>query len=69
VERILIVEDEARIADFIRRGLVAEGFQVTVVGDGESALSEAASGRYDLMILDLGLPLRDGMSVLTELRA
>ncbi len=69
MERILIVEDETRIADFIRRGLTAEGFQVTVVADGETALVEAASGRHDLMVLDLGLPLRDGMSVLTELRA
>lgn len=67
--RILVVEDEVRIADFVRRGLVAAGFEVTVAGDGHRGLTEAASGLYDLMVLDLGLPIMDGMAVLAALRA
>ncbi|GAA1305942.1 response regulator transcription factor [Saccharothrix xinjiangensis] len=66
--RILIAEDEARIASFVQKGLVANGFTTTVVGDGESALQHALSDRFDLLVLDLGLPGRDGFSVLTTLR-
>ena len=64
MDRILIAEDHDRIADFIARGLKAAGYEATAVGDGENALAEALSGKYDLMVLDLGLPRRDGMSVL-----
>ncbi|MFT7837999.1 response regulator transcription factor [Saccharothrix sp. BKS2] len=66
--RILIAEDEARIASFVQKGLVANGFTTTVVGDGESALQHALSDRFDLLVLDLGLPVRDGFSVLGTLR-
>ncbi len=66
--RILIAEDEVRIASFIERGLKAEGYATKVVGDGDSALSLARSGEFDLMILDLGLPRQDGLDVLHALR-
>jgi two-component system, OmpR family, response regulator len=68
VSRILIAEDEERIASFIERGLKASGYSTKVVGDGESALTLARSGRFDLMILDLGLPQQDGLDVLHRLR-
>lgn len=69
MNRILIAEDEERIASFIDKGLTAAGFTVTVVGDGVSAYEYARSGGFDLLILDLGLPMRDGLSVLRDLRA
>jgi two-component system, OmpR family, copper resistance phosphate regulon response regulator CusR len=68
VSRILIAEDEQRIASFIERGLKANGYATRVVADGESALSLARSGQFDLMILDLGLPRQDGLAVLHALR-
>jgi len=68
VNRILIAEDEERIARFIDKGLRANSFVTTVVGDGNSALQQALSGNHDLLVLDLGLPGRDGYSVLRELR-
>jgi two-component system copper resistance phosphate regulon response regulator CusR len=68
VSSILIVEDEQRIALFIERGLRANGYSTKVVSDGESALSLARSGHFDLMILDLGLPGKDGLEVLRALR-
>jgi len=68
VTRILIAEDETRIASFLERGLRSNGFVTRVVGDGESAFQEAFSGSYDLLILDIGLPLVDGFTVLRRLR-
>jgi DNA-binding response OmpR family regulator len=68
VSRILIAEDEQRIASFIERGLRANGHTTEVVRDGETALSLARSGRFDLLILDLGLPRQDGLDVLHALR-
>ena len=53
---ILIAEDETRIASFLQKGLERNGFAVTVTGDGESGYRLAASGLFDLMILDIGLP-------------
>jgi DNA-binding response OmpR family regulator len=67
--RILIVEDEPRLASFLEKGLRANGFTTSVVADGRDALAQATSDRYDLLILDLGLPGKDGFSVLDELRA
>ncbi|GAA5150892.1 response regulator transcription factor [Nocardioides marinquilinus] len=67
--RILIVEDEARIASFVAKGLRAEGHVATVVGDGRSGLDHARSGEHDLVILDIGLPGLDGYGVLDALRA
>ena len=66
MSRILIVEDEARIASFLEKGLKANGFSTSVVADGCDAVNQAASGRFDLVILDLGLPGKDGFSVLVE---
>ncbi|MDN5687851.1 MAG: response regulator transcription factor [Brachybacterium sp.] len=66
--RILIAEDEARIARFVERGLKANGFASTVVEDGISALDLASSGDFDLLILDVGLPRMDGFQVLKALR-
>lgn len=62
--RILVVEDEARIASFVSRALTAEGFGVDCANDGERALKLGRSGLYELIILDLLLPGLDGVSVL-----
>jgi DNA-binding response OmpR family regulator len=66
--RILIAEDEPRIASFLEKGLRANGFATTVTEDGRDALDLADSADFDLLILDVGLPGRDGFSVLRELR-
>jgi DNA-binding response OmpR family regulator len=68
MSNVLIVEDEARIASFLQKGLRANGFATTIVNDGNAALLEASSGVFDIVLLDLGLPGRDGFSVLSELR-
>jgi DNA-binding response OmpR family regulator len=68
MSRILIAEDEARIASFIEKGLRANGFVTEVTADGESALGLARTGRFDLLILDIGLLELDGFDVLRELR-
>ena len=67
--RILIVEDEKRIASFVSKGLRAEGHATTVVADGRDGLDHALSGDYDLMVLDIGLPRLDGFDVLDQLRS
>jgi two-component system, OmpR family, response regulator len=66
--RILVVEDERSIADFIERGLRAEGYAVTSAHDGESGLLEALTGDYGLVLLDVLLPGRTGIEVLQEIR-
>ncbi|GAA4732373.1 response regulator transcription factor [Isoptericola chiayiensis] len=68
MSRILVAEDEDRIAQFIRKGLKAHGFVPTVVGDGLSAVQHALAGEFDLMVLDIGLPQVDGFEVLSRLR-
>ena len=68
MSRILIAEDEARIASFVQKGLGAAGFAVSVATDGPAALADARSGQFDLMILDIGLPGRDGFDILQALR-
>jgi DNA-binding response OmpR family regulator len=68
VTRILIAEDETRIAAFVEKGLNAAGFAVTAVTDGRAALAEAQSGQFDLLILDIGLPGIDGFGILETLR-
>ena len=67
--RILVVEDEQKVASFIRRGLEAEHHHVDVAHDGDAGLTRALEEDYDLVILDVMLPRRDGLSVLRELRA
>ena len=69
MNRILVAEDEPRIASFLYKGLRSNGFAVTLVEDGEDAFHLADSDDFDLLILDVGLPTRDGFSVLRELRA
>ncbi|MEV0622374.1 response regulator transcription factor [Nonomuraea sp. NPDC050404] len=68
MNRILIAEDEARIASFVEKGLRANGFVTAVVGDGVAAYDLASTGGFDLLILDIGLPLSDGFTVLRRLR-
>ncbi len=68
MNRILIAEDEQRIASFVEKGLKANGFTPTVVADGASALGHALSGDFDLLVLDIGLPGMDGFTVLRRLR-
>jgi len=65
---ILVVEDEAAIADFLERGLKAEGYGISVASDGEEGERLALGGGFDLVILDRMLPKRDGMAVLATLR-
>jgi DNA-binding response OmpR family regulator len=69
VNRILIAEDEDRLAAFLEKGLRANGFTATVVRDGPSALALARDDDFDLLVLDLGLPGLDGMTVLRTIRA
>ncbi len=66
--RILIAEDEARIASFLEKGLRANGFTTLIVADGPTAASAARDADFDLVILDLGLPRQDGLEVLAEIR-
>jgi DNA-binding response OmpR family regulator len=66
--RILIAEDEVGIASFLQRGFEAEGFAAKVAESGDVALALGRSGEFDLLILDLGLPELDGITVLEELR-
>src|ERR1700719_2674422 len=66
--RILVVEDEKRIADFLSRGLENGGYSVEVAGDGATALERVHATEYDLIILDLGLPDMDGIAVLKKIR-
>ena len=66
---ILIVEDEKRISSFIEKGLSAAGYSPTVVDDGLAALDYVATGSFELVLLDVGLPSIDGFEVLTRLRA
>ncbi|MFL5807096.1 MAG: response regulator transcription factor [Roseiflexaceae bacterium] len=67
--RILIVEDEAEIADYLRRGLVFEGYAVELAGDGPAALAAARDRPPDLVILDLMLPGLDGLEVARRIHA
>jgi DNA-binding response OmpR family regulator len=68
MSRILVAEDESRISSFVEKGLRANGFTPTVVGDGATALGHALSGDFDLLVLDIGLPVMDGFTVLRRLR-
>ncbi|HZD18930.1 MAG TPA: response regulator transcription factor [Actinomycetota bacterium] len=65
--RVLVVDDEPRIASFVSRALAAEGFRVESAGDGVRGLELARTGRYELVVLDLLLPGKDGVSVLRDL--
>jgi DNA-binding response OmpR family regulator len=67
--KVLLVEDEARIADFVRAGLVERGYEVEICGDGNAGYDRAAAGGFDVILLDIMLPGRDGLSILKDLRA
>ena len=68
-EHILVIEDETRIADLLRRGLTYEGYRVSVAGDGLTGLAKARDDPPDLVILDWMLPGLDGLEVCKRLRA
>jgi two-component system copper resistance phosphate regulon response regulator CusR len=67
--RILVVEDEVKVASFLERGLSEEGFTVDVARDGAEGAVRALTGMHNLIILDVLMPVRDGFSVLAELRS
>jgi DNA-binding response OmpR family regulator len=67
--RILLVEDETRVAGFIGRGLREQAYAVDIAEDGEQALYLASVNEYDLIVLDVMLPLKDGYAVCREVRA
>jgi DNA-binding response OmpR family regulator len=67
--RLLLVEDEDRIASFVQKGLAAHGYTVERVATGAEASARASSREFDLLILDLGLPDADGLDVLRGWRA
>jgi two-component system copper resistance phosphate regulon response regulator CusR len=66
--RVLVVEDEPRISDFLQRGLVSAGYEVDVFAEGNAAVSQTFTVDYDLVILDLMLPDIDGLEVLQRIR-
>ncbi len=66
--RILVVEDERKTASFVRKALQAEGFAVDTCGNGDEALALVQSTPFDVMVLDIMLPGRDGLSVVRQLR-
>ena len=66
--RVLVVEDEARIADFISRGLSEQGYAVDIAYDGDEALEWTDVAEFDVIILDVMLPVRDGIEVCRTLR-
>src|SRR4051812_3065952 len=66
--RILVVEDEKKVASFIKKGLQQEGYAADTVHDGADALQNALAYDYDLIILDLMLPERPGLDVLRNIR-
>ena len=67
--KVLLVEDEQRIADFVCSGLADRGFDVKHCDNGNTGFELASQGRYDVIVLDIMLPGRDGLSVLKSLRA
>ncbi len=68
MNQILIAEDESRIVSFLKKGLKANGFNTTVAKDADEAINLTLSNHFDLLLLDLGLPTKDGLEVLEQLR-
>ncbi len=66
--RILVVEDEKKVASFIERGLTEEGFEVEVAYDGEEGVAKAESSTFDLILMDVMLPKMDGIAAIKEIR-
>lgn len=69
MKSVLIAEDEALIASFIEKGLRKNGFNTIIASDGEQAVLIAQEHKFDLLLLDLSLPIKDGWTVLNELKA
>jgi DNA-binding response OmpR family regulator len=67
--KILLVEDEQKIAEFVCAGLAARGYSVKHCDDGDSGLEQASKGSFDAVVLDIMLPGRDGLSILAAMRA
>lgn len=67
--KLLVIEDDKKISDFVSRGLAEAGYGVDIASDGEAGLDWAAQGPYDLLIVDLMLPRLDGLSVIERLRS
>ena len=66
--RILVVEDEKKVASFIQRGLEGEGFSVEVAYDGESGVEMGSQSSFDLILMDVMLPKMDGLQAIKALR-
>jgi two-component system, OmpR family, copper resistance phosphate regulon response regulator CusR len=66
--RVLVVEDERKVAHALRDGLFAQGYEVVVAYNGEDGLTHLGNGSFDVMVLDLMLPRRDGHEVLSAMR-
>lgn len=66
--KILIVEDEAKVAEVLKRGLTEEGYEADIAFDGQVGLRMAQSGSYDLILLDINLPLMNGLELCRQLR-
>jgi len=67
--KILVIEDEKKVANFIKRGLEEDGYAVTIVTDGAEGLKQSLSGDFSLVVMDRMLPKKDGISIISELRA
>lgn len=67
--KILVVEDEKKVASFIKRGLLDENYNVTVSHDGVDGLKQALNSDFNLVVLDVSLPKKDGVTLVKELRA
>jgi len=67
--KLLVIEDEKKVANFISQGLREENYEVELAYDGDQGLEKAIAGEYDGIVLDLMMPKRDGLSLLRELRA
>ena len=66
--KILVVEDEKKIANFVKRGLEEEGYEITLAHDGADGFRKATEGGFSLIVLDVMLPKKDGLTVVKELR-
>ncbi|MBD2593848.1 response regulator [Nostoc spongiaeforme FACHB-130] len=68
MQKILIVEDEIRIATFIEKGLRRNGFNTAIANNGEQALQMLTTAKFDLLLLDINISVKDGLTVMSELR-
>ncbi|HTA16465.1 MAG TPA: response regulator, partial [bacterium] len=66
--RLLVVEDEKKTVEFLRKGLMENGYSVDTAFEGEAGLQLALNGNHDVLVLDINLPGRDGYSILDEFR-